>query len=113
MIPVKTFAVRRTQENWLPLVTYILRDGRPQRYSQIQNQIDGISQPALTHTLRQLEASGIIIHTVYGTMPPVVEYELTPKGRSLLERFITMATTQTQIPYTENDEWTITAEPMG
>jgi DNA-binding HxlR family transcriptional regulator len=113
MIPVKNFAVRRAQENWQPLVAYILRDGHPQRYSQIQKQIDGISQPALTYTLRQLEANGVIIHTVYGTMPPVVEYELTPKGRHLLERFIMMATIQTQTPYTENDEWTITAEPMG
>jgi DNA-binding HxlR family transcriptional regulator len=41
----------------------------------------------LTKTLRQLEADGLVTRTVYPTIPPKVEYELTETGRSLSAAF--------------------------
>lgn len=72
------------------LVTYVLRDGRPKRYAEIQRQIPNMSQHGLTQILRQLEIEGMIVHNVYATMPPRVEYSLTVKGKDLLERFLEM-----------------------
>ena len=72
------------RSKWSPLITYLLRDGQPQRYSQLKRQIVGISQKMLTVTLRALEADGLVKRTVYAQIPPKVEYELTTRGKSLL-----------------------------
>jgi DNA-binding HxlR family transcriptional regulator len=42
------------------------------------------SQRVLTLTLRALERDGLVTRTVFPTIPPRVEYELTKLGRSLL-----------------------------
>ena len=38
----------------------------------------------LTLTLRALERDGLVTRTVFATIPPRVDYELTKLGRSLL-----------------------------
>ena len=75
----------------MPLVAYLLRDGRPQHYAEIKRQIKGISQKMLTQTLRQLEDEGLVIRMVHPTVPPSVEYALTPEGIRQLELFLKMA----------------------
>ena len=47
--------------------------------------IEGISQRMLTLTLRGLERDGLVVRTVFPTVPPRVEYALTPLGRTLLK----------------------------
>jgi DNA-binding HxlR family transcriptional regulator len=59
-----------------------LGDG-PLRYKEIQHKIDGISQRMLTLTLKSLEADGLVSRKVFPTIPPRVDYELTPLGYSL------------------------------
>ncbi len=54
------------------------------RFNEIRRRIDGLSQRVLTATLRSLERDGHIIRTQYPTIPPQVDYRLTPLGRSLL-----------------------------
>ena len=46
--------------------------------------IEGISQRMLTLTLKGLERDGLITRTVYPTIPPRVDYQLTKLGRGLL-----------------------------
>ena len=44
----------------------------------------------LTLNLRKLERDGLLIRTVYPTVPPKVEYSLTPIARELGESFATL-----------------------
>jgi DNA-binding HxlR family transcriptional regulator len=70
-------------DKWSLLVLYALENGGTLRFSQLQRTVVGITQKMLTQTLRQLERDGIVSRTVFPTIPPRVEYELTELGRSL------------------------------
>lgn len=74
----------RTSDKWSVLVIMLLGEG-PRRFNEIKRQVDGVSQRMLTLTLRGLERDGLVIRTVTPSLPPRVDYELTPVGRSLLE----------------------------
>lgn len=65
--------------------TLIIRELLPEkrRYSEIQKALDGISPKVLTARLRHLEDTNIVSRTVYATVPPTTEYELTDLGRKL------------------------------
>ena len=62
----------------------VLGEG-PKRFNEIRRSLGSISQRMLTLTLRGLERDGLATRTVYPTVPPRVEYELTRLGRSLLD----------------------------
>ncbi|MEU0501477.1 helix-turn-helix domain-containing protein [Nocardia sp. NPDC005998] len=72
----------RVGDKWSVLVMALLTDG-PQRYSQLQRSIEGISQRMLTLTLRSLERDGLVARTVTPTSPPRVDYQLTSVGATL------------------------------
>jgi DNA-binding HxlR family transcriptional regulator len=55
----------------------------PIRFTELERSIDGISRRMLTLTLRNLERDGLLTRTVHPTVPPKVEYELTPVAREL------------------------------
>ena len=74
----------RLGDKWSLLVVELLGHG-VLRFSELQRQIDGISQRMLTLTLRHLERDGLITRTVHPVVPPRVDYELTALGRSLLD----------------------------
>ena len=74
----------RIGDTWSVLVIRLLGRG-PMRFGEVRKAIDGISQRMLTLTLRQLERDGLVLRTVYPTIPPRVEYALTPLGHTLLE----------------------------
>src|SRR4051794_12683148 len=57
----------------------------PKRFNELKRSVEGISQRMLTLTLRGLERDGLVSRTVSPTVPPRVDYELTPLGRTLRE----------------------------
>ncbi|MFC5180519.1 winged helix-turn-helix transcriptional regulator [Actinomadura harenae] len=69
---------------WTVLVVDALQAGT-MRYTELSRRVEGVSQKMLTQTLRALEADGFVTRTVHPTIPPRVEYDLTPLGRSLAE----------------------------
>lgn len=83
-------AFRRVGDKWSMLLV-ILLGGRPHRYNELHRAIEGISQRMLTRTLRGLETDGLVRREVHPTVPPGVEYSLTPLGRTLLEPLSALA----------------------
>jgi DNA-binding HxlR family transcriptional regulator len=69
---------------WTVLIVYALTQGK-KRYSELKQQIIGVSPKMLIQNLRSLERYGLIEREVYPTVPPRVEYFLTPLGTSLVE----------------------------
>ncbi|GAB4025235.1 winged helix-turn-helix transcriptional regulator [Spirosoma gilvum] len=51
------------------------------RYSELKKYLPHISHKMLSTQLRELEADGFVIRTVYPVVPPKVEYTLTEKGK--------------------------------
>jgi DNA-binding HxlR family transcriptional regulator len=74
----------RIGDRWTVLLVTAL-DGGPLRFGALATRVGGISQKMLTQTLRSLERDGFVTRTVYPQIPPRVDYELTPLGRSLLD----------------------------
>ncbi|MCW2387328.1 DNA-binding HxlR family transcriptional regulator [Sphingobium sp. B11D3B] len=73
----------RVGDKWSLYIIATLKDG-PVRFNELRRRIGGISQRMLTITLRGLERDGLIKRTMFPTIPPRVEYELTDIGGSLL-----------------------------
>jgi DNA-binding HxlR family transcriptional regulator len=74
----------RVGDKWSVFVIMMLGDG-PKRFNEIKRMIGGISQRMLTLTLRGLERDGLVTRTVFPTIPPRVDYELTELGRGLTQ----------------------------
>ena len=72
----------RVGDKWSVLIVSLLGEG-PRRFNEIKRMVGGISQRMLTLTLRGLERDGLVTRTVFPTVPPRVDYELTDLGRSL------------------------------
>ena len=58
---------------------------RSQRFSELERGIEDISKRMLALTLRNLERDGLVTRMVTPSIPPRVDYELTPLGQSLAE----------------------------
>ncbi|MFF8974262.1 winged helix-turn-helix transcriptional regulator [Streptomyces sp. NPDC014995] len=72
----------RIGDKWSVLVIVELAGG-PRRFRELQRAIDGISQRMLTLTVRRLERDGLVLRTVYPTVPARVDYRLTETGTGL------------------------------
>lgn len=74
--------ISRIGDKWSVLTIMCLAAG-PRRFNELKRVIGSISQRMLTLTLRGLERDGLVTRTVFPTVPPRVDYELTDLGRSL------------------------------
>lgn len=88
----------RIGDKWSLLVVATLDGGRL-RFGELRQRIPGISQRMLTRTVRHLERDGLLTRTVHATVPPRVDYELTPAGRTLIAPAVALA------------DWAITHNP--
>jgi DNA-binding HxlR family transcriptional regulator len=73
----------RIGDKWTVMVVVALEQGSL-RYNEIRRVVDGISQRMLTLTLKGLERDGLVNRTMYPTIPPRVDYELTELGIRLM-----------------------------
>ena len=79
-----TEILSRVGDKWSVQVVVQMGEG-PKRFNELRRAVTGISQRMLTLTLRGLERDGLVTRTVYPTIPPRVDYQLTGLGCSLLK----------------------------
>ncbi len=72
----------RIGDKWSVQAVMLLAD-EPRRFNELKRMIGDVSQRMLTLTLRGLERDGLVTRTVFPTIPPRVDYALTPLGQSL------------------------------
>ena len=77
-------AIELLSNKWRITVIHILRD-EPLRTNAIQAAMSEVSPKVLTQTLRGMERDGLIHREIYNVVPPRVEYQLTPMGKSLIK----------------------------
>lgn len=82
--------LQRVGDKWSVLVVATVSRG-PHRFSELRREIEAISQRMLTLTLRSLERDGLVSRTVTPTVPPRVDYALTPLGHSLQQPVLALA----------------------
>lgn len=74
----------RVGNRWSVLVVISLSEYGTLRFNELRRNL-GISQRMLSLTLRELARDGLVSRTQYPTIPPKVEYTLTPMGESFRE----------------------------
>ncbi len=68
---------------WKPVILAHLKEG-VHRYGELRRLMPTTSEKMLVQQLRELEADGLVARTVFDTVPPQVEYDLTDEGRTLV-----------------------------
>lgn len=68
-----------------PVILYCLMEYEPVRFNEMQRYLKHVTDKTLSQNLKELEADGLILRTVYPQIPPKVEYRLTERGHSLME----------------------------
>ena len=73
-------------DKWSMMILTVLDDG-PLRFNAIKRRLEGVTQRALTQSLRRLERNGLVERRVLPVSPVAVEYEITALGRTLQPPF--------------------------
>ena len=81
-IPVVRPVLEQIAHKWSILALTFLCE-KPKRFNALKRRLDGITQKALTETLRRLERNGLIDRCVTTASPIAVVYSITPLGRTL------------------------------
>lgn len=71
-------------QKWVPHIIYELIEGK-RRFNELATLVGGCNSRTLRDRLKNLEELEIVSRRIVATMPPWVEYELTPKGRELAQ----------------------------
>ncbi len=73
------FVLGNVTGKWGGLALAALHDGS-YRFNALRRRVDGVSEKMLAQTLQALERDGLVHREVQATIPPRVEYSLTPIG---------------------------------
>jgi DNA-binding HxlR family transcriptional regulator len=84
-------AAQLVGRRWVPQIVWVLLDG-PRRYSVLRAAIPEISDTLLSERLRQLEGADIVTRSVTPSIPVLIEYGLTERGRDLAKVIEGLAT---------------------
>jgi DNA-binding HxlR family transcriptional regulator len=76
-------ALDRIADKWTVLIVGRLATNT-RRFGELRREITGISPKVLTQKLRELERDGLVARRIYASVPPKVEYSLTPLGCTLV-----------------------------
>lgn len=82
--------LQHVTSRWGTLVLVALEPGT-QRFSTLRRRIGGISERMLAQTLQQLESDGLVHRHAHDVVPPHVDYTLSPLGRDLAPRLLSLA----------------------
>ncbi|OKX77224.1 winged helix-turn-helix transcriptional regulator [Corynebacterium glutamicum] len=87
-------ALQHVTGRWgsLTMVALKLSD-EPMRFAEIRRKVEGISDRMLSQTLAQLERDGMVDRTVHSSIPPHVDYTLTPLGAKLADALVLLVST--------------------
>lgn len=84
-------ALQHLTGRWGALTTVALKTaGEPLRFGEIRRRVDGVSDRMLSQTLGQLERDGMVARTVHSSIPPHVDYALTPLGQRIAEPLVAL-----------------------
>ncbi|MDR7385723.1 winged helix-turn-helix transcriptional regulator [Promicromonospora iranensis] len=75
---------------WASLALLALGEGG-YRFNALRRRVEGVSEKMLSQTLQALERDGMVTREVVTTIPPRVEYALTPLGEGVAERLRSLA----------------------
>lgn len=78
------YAVSILSGKWKLRIIHALTKEQPKRFKVLEREVTGITPTMLTSQLRELEADGLVKRKIYATVPPTVEYSLTPFGESTI-----------------------------
>jgi len=84
-------ALEHVTGKWSLLALTALLDA-PHRFGELRRRIDGVSEKMLSQSLQGLERDGWVHREVRSTIPPHVEYRLTPAGVELAPRLLDLVT---------------------
>lgn len=70
-------------DKWTVVILDTLWDAGTLRFSELARQVTGISQKMLTQTLKRMERDGLVVRVLHPSVPPKVEYTLSPLGLTL------------------------------
>jgi DNA-binding HxlR family transcriptional regulator len=88
-VPIVRPVLEQIAHKWSILVLTFLCE-EPKRFNALKRRLDGITQKALTDTLRRLERNGLIDRRVTTASPIGVVYSITPLGRTLQDPFLAL-----------------------
>ena len=77
------FTVHLMGGKWKLPILHALIKASPKRFKELEREIEGITPTMLTTQLRALEADGLVSRKIFATVPPTVEYRLTPHGKTM------------------------------
>ena len=80
--PLYHRAVELIGRRWSGAILYALHGGET-RFSDLTEAVPGLSDRLLSERLKELEAEGLVVRTVFPEIPVRIEYTLTDKGRAL------------------------------
>ena len=82
--------LRHVTSSWSVLAMIALKSGTL-RFSELRRMVSGVSERMLAQTLRQLEASSLVIRRSHPVVPPHVDYTLTDLGREAADQIEQLA----------------------
>src|ERR1700712_1918614 len=82
--------LKHVTSRWGVLLLVVLMDGM-HRFSDLRRKVGGVSEKMLAQTLKWLEADGFVLRRSLDTVPPHVEYTLTPLGEQVGARVASLA----------------------